>query len=198
MVDMTKSIEAKSDQLNADDLMGGREMVIKITKVSSGSADQPIRINYEGDNGKPFYPCKSMRRVLVSCWGTKGEEYVGKSMKLYRDPDVKFGGIAVGGIRIREVSHIEEAKTMALTATRGSKKVFIVKPLKVQEERSLETLISQGETESAFGQDSYKKFISTLTAQEKEKVRDKHPEWTKKAKEADAAKQTDDDFAGQV
>ena len=62
---MLESIAPKSNQLNADDLIGGRSITIKITKVSGVAGEQPICINYEGDNGKPYYPCKSMRRVLV-------------------------------------------------------------------------------------------------------------------------------------
>lgn len=130
MTDLSKTIEARSNQLNADDLQAAPR-TIKITKVSAGNSDQPIAINYEGDNNKPFYPCKSMRRVLVAVWGADGASYVGRSMTLYRDPEVKFGGIAVGGIRISHMSHLDKPLIMALTATRGSKKPYTVKPLAV-------------------------------------------------------------------
>lgn len=130
MTDLSKTIEAKSNQLNSDDLQAAPR-TIKITKVSAGSAEQPIAINYEGDDGKPFYPCKSMRRVLVAVWGADGASYVGRSLTLYRDPEVKFGGIAVGGIRISHMSHLDKPMLMALTATRGSKKPYTVKPLAV-------------------------------------------------------------------
>jgi hypothetical protein len=130
MIDMIKTIEAKSNQLNSDDLQGA-PITVRITKVSAGNSEQPIAINYEGDNNKPFYPCKSMRRVLVAVWGVNAAEYIGRSMTLYRDPEVKFGGIAVGGIRISHMSHMTTPITMALTATRASKKPYTVKPLKV-------------------------------------------------------------------
>ncbi len=130
MIDMIKTIEAKSNQLNADDLMGA-PITVKITKVSAGNSEQPIAINYEGDNGKPFYPCKSMRRVLVAVWGVNAADYIGRSMTLYRDAEVKFGGIAVGGIRISHMSHMTTPITMALTATRANKKPYTVKPLVV-------------------------------------------------------------------
>lgn len=128
MTDLTNTILAKSDQLNSDDLIG-RSITIEITKVSAASAEQPIAINYVGDNGKPYYPCKSMRRVLVHCWGADGASYVGRSLTLYRDPDVKFGGIAVGGIRISHMSHIDKPITMSLTNAKASKKPFTVKPM---------------------------------------------------------------------
>ncbi len=126
---MLKACEPKSDQLNADDLMGGRTLTIKITKVSGLEGEQKIAINYEGDNGKPYKPGKSMCRVLVSVWGAKGSDYVGRSMTLYRDDSVMFGPIATGGIRISHMSHLAEQMTIALTNKKGSRKPFIVKPL---------------------------------------------------------------------
>lgn len=130
MIDMVKTIEAKSNQLNADDIMAA-PITVRITKVSAGNSEQPIAINYEGDNNKPFYPCKSMRRVLVAVWGVNAAEYIGRSMTLYRDPEVKFGGIAVGGIRISHMTGIDKPIVMALTATRANKKPYTVKPLVV-------------------------------------------------------------------
>lgn len=130
MTDVSATIAPNSQQLTADDLMVG-PLTITITKVSaSNEKEQPIVINFEGDHGKPYKPCKIMRRVLVHCWGADGARYVGRGMTLYRDPDVMFGGLKVGGIRISHMSHIEQAMTMALTATRGKKSAFTVRPLK--------------------------------------------------------------------
>lgn len=129
MIDMITTIKPKSDQLNADDLTGTTK-TIKITKVSIlGEAEQPIGINFEGDNNKPYKPCKSMRRVLVNVWGSDGNAYVGRSLTLYRDDKVMFGGVAVGGIRISHMSHLDKDVTMALTATKASRKPYTVKPL---------------------------------------------------------------------
>lgn len=131
MSDLTTTIIPKSDQLNADDLIGGRTLTIKVTKVSLAAGDQPVTIHYDGDNGHPYKPGKSMRRVLVHCWGADGNKYVGRSLTLYCDEKVQFGGMAVGGIRISHMSHIDAPVTMALTATRASRKPFTVKPLKI-------------------------------------------------------------------
>jgi len=129
MTDLTKTIAPKSDQLNSDDLIG-RSMTIRVTKVSLCSEpDQPIAIGFEGDSGKPYKPCKSMRRVLVNVWGGDGNAYAGRSMTIYRDDKVQFGGMAVGGIRISHMSDIKKDVTMALTATRANRKPFTVKPL---------------------------------------------------------------------
>lgn len=129
MNDLTPTIVPKSDQMNADDLIG-RNVTIEITKVSvSVDPAQPVSVNYKGDNGKPYKPCKSMRRVLVSVWGGDGNAYVGRKLTLYRDDRVTFGKDQVGGIRISHMSHIDKPKTLALTATRGSRKPFTVQPL---------------------------------------------------------------------
>lgn len=128
-MDMRQAIIPKSDQLNADDLIGGT-MTIKITGVDvKGGQEQPVSIHFEGDNGKPYKACKSMCRVMVSAWGPDSSKYVGRSMTLYRDPSVKWGGMAVGGIRISHMSDIDGDMTMALTVTRANKKPYTVKPL---------------------------------------------------------------------
>lgn len=134
MIDMTPTIQAKSDQLNADDLISG-PITIKITQVSVGNAeDQPINIRYEGDNGRPWKPCKSMRRVLVGVWGKDGAQYVGRYLTLFRDASVKWAGVEVGGIRISHMSHLNKQESISLMVTRGSKKPYSVKPLQIQQE----------------------------------------------------------------
>lgn len=135
-VDLSRYIAPKSDQLNADDLIGGSR-TITITKVSASpeTADQPVSIHFEGDEGKPYKPCKSMRRVMVAAWGNDGHAYVGRSMTLYRDEKVMFGGIQVGGIRISHMSHIDREMAMALTVTRAKRMPYTVKPLKVDAAR---------------------------------------------------------------
>lgn len=132
MNDMRAVIVPKSDQINADDLLAG-PMTIVITKVEiRPGTEQPVSIYFDGDNNKPYKCCKSMARVLVTCWGPDANQYVGRRLTLYRDPKVLWGGLAVGGIRISHMSHIDAVQTMALTATKGSKKPFTVKPLEAQ------------------------------------------------------------------
>lgn len=132
MVDMTSTIAPKSDQINADDLIGGPR-TITITKVTGneGNAEQPVNVFFEGDNGKPFRPCKSMRRVMVKVWGSDASKYVGRSMTLFRDPKVKWGGMEVGGIRISHMTGLERPEVIALTETRSARKPFTVQPLKI-------------------------------------------------------------------
>jgi hypothetical protein len=129
-MDLTPTLAAKSNQLTSDDLIAG-PMTITITKVTAGSADQPVAIGYENDGGKPFYPCKSMRRVLVAAWGADASAYIGRSMTLFRDPEVSYGGIKVGGIRISHLSDLDSPLSIALTVTRQKRAPYKVQPLKV-------------------------------------------------------------------
>lgn len=131
MIDLRGTIKPKSDQLNADDLIGG-PVTIRITGVAVGEGEQPVSISFDGDGGKPFKPGKSMRRVLVNLWGPDGAAYIGRSLTIYRDEQVVFGGVEVGGIRISHMSHLQRETTMALTATKAKRKPFTVRPLVVE------------------------------------------------------------------
>jgi hypothetical protein len=129
MNDMSQVIIPKSDQINADTLLAG-PITIKISNVViEPGTEQPVSISFDGDDGRPYKPCKSMRKVMVLLWGKDANEYVGRSMTLYNDPKVTWGDMTVGGIRISHMSNIDAVATMALTATRRSKKPFTVRPL---------------------------------------------------------------------
>jgi hypothetical protein len=129
---MTQFIAPRSDQLNADDMIGGpRTITISRVRASEGTPEQPVEIHIEGSD-KPYKPCKSMRRVMVSLWGPDASQYVGRSMTLYRDPEVQFGGMKVGGIRIGEMSHIEKDAQLVLTASKTKRAPFVVRKMKAQ------------------------------------------------------------------
>lgn len=130
-MDISNTLAAKSNQLNTDDLIGG-PLTITITRVSAGSPEQPVAIGYEGDEGKPWYPCKSMRRVLVAAWGADASRYVGRRVTLFRDPEVMYGGIKVGGIRLSHLSNLDGPLSIALTVTRQKRAPYRVQPLAAQ------------------------------------------------------------------
>ena len=50
-------------------------------------------------------------------------------MTLYCDPDIKFGGVKVGGIRISHLSNIERDMAVSLNVTKGKRGEFIIKKL---------------------------------------------------------------------
>lgn len=127
-MDITQTTAAKSDQQNFDDYATGPRTVT-ITEVKGGSSEQPVEILLAEYPGRPYKPSKSMRRVLVASWGPETSVYIGRKMKLVGDPSVKFGGIAVGGIKIAELSHIDKPLKIALTVSRGKREPFTVAPL---------------------------------------------------------------------
>lgn len=127
-IDMSRFIEAKSDQLNADDLIGAPR-TITITRVTGNDGDQPVSIFYEGDGGKPFKPCLTIRRVMMGVWGRYANEYVGKSMTIYRDDSVTFGGLQVGGIRISHMSGIDKETIVVVMKSKGKKAGMKILPL---------------------------------------------------------------------
>lgn len=135
MVDMSRFVEAKSDQLNADDLIGAPR-TITITRVTGNDGDQPVSIFYEGDGGKPFKPCKTIRRVLMGVWGRYANEYVGKSMTIYRDDKVTFGGLETGGIRISHMSGIDKETVVVVMKSKGKKAGVKILPLKMGQQGS--------------------------------------------------------------
>ncbi|MCH5645128.1 hypothetical protein [Gordonia sp. ABSL49_1] len=126
--DITQTIEADSTQVNADELTE-TPRVVTITGVGKGTADQPVNIELAEFPGKAYRPCKSMRRVLVNAWGADASAYVGRRMAIFNDRSVRWGGQAVGGVRIKALSHIDQPITLALTVTRGKRAPYRVEPL---------------------------------------------------------------------
>lgn len=202
MVDMTTTILAKSDQLNADDLLG-RTLTVTVTNVSLLAGEQPISINYEGDNGKPFRPCKSMRRVLVNVWGSDGTKYIGKRMTLFRDEKVSFGGAAVGGTRISHMSGIDKPVTMSLTAAKNSKKPYTVKPLEghapiaepIKEEPvNTEQLLTDGKAAANLGSGELGKWWKSLGGAKQKLLVAELPALKARAADVDALSSNDEEI----
>ena len=127
-MDLSQSIEPKSDQQNFDDYLSGPK-VVTVVEVKNGTPDQPVEVHLAEFPGRPFKPSKSMRRVLVAVWGPEAAAYAGRSLQLYGDPTVKFGGQEVGGIRISHMSHIDAPKTVSLTVSRGKRAPVTIEPL---------------------------------------------------------------------
>jgi hypothetical protein len=128
--DVRKSIIPKSDQLNADDLIAG-PITVTIEGVTRGDKDQPINVHIAGH--QPYKPCKSMRRVLVSVLSDDAKTWIGHQMTLFCDPEVKWAGVKVGGIRISHLSGLDQPKTFLLTQTRGKRAEFTIQPIKTDD-----------------------------------------------------------------
>jgi hypothetical protein len=131
--DLRGTIIPRSDQLNTDQLLGG-PLIIKVTDVRVGSSpEQPVSIFHDMDPARAYKPCLTMRKVLVLAWGPDGRKWIGRSIELYADQSVKFGGEAVGGIRISRLSDIPKEIKVSLTATKGRKALHEIAPLKISD-----------------------------------------------------------------
>ena len=138
--DLSGTIKAKSDQLNADDLIAGpiTIQVECITRVNDPK--QPINIYYYGCENKPFKPCLTVRRILIALWGKDGSQWTDRLMNLYVDATVSFGSQKnIGGIRVNAVSHINSAATISLTVRRGMKQHFVIHPIPLENNQQLTT-----------------------------------------------------------
>ena len=135
MADVSFALEAKSDQLNAVDIIGA-EPVLKIRQVEvRDTKDQPVWIYYEGDNGRPWKPSKGMLRILAAAWGRDSGKWEGGRVQVYFEPSVKYAGEEVGGIRIKALSGIDKGgMTCTITINRQKRQPYQVACLEPEQE----------------------------------------------------------------
>lgn len=184
MTDMRKAIAPKSDQMNYDDfLIGEKTIVITDVKISDNSNEQqPVTVYYQGDDGKPYKPCKSMCRVMVRVWGSDASKYIGKSMTLFGDPSVIWGGQKVGGIRISNMSHIDKEFMVPLSASKTKRLLYRVSPLKVDtvneevqqasKADDYPKIYEHAKDQAHQGMDAYKAHFASLNPQHKKCLND--------------------------
>ena len=129
-MDLANAIIAKSDQLNADDLIAGPR-TFTVAEVRQGDADQPVSIFLkEWPGNRPFKPSKTVTRILSAAWGINSDDWpTDARMTLFRDPKVKWGGQEVGGIRVSHLSHLDAPLKLALAESKGKKSLHTIQPL---------------------------------------------------------------------
>ena len=128
-MDISRTIEADSTQVNAVDLTGSSR-IVTITGVSKGpDSKQPVNLELAEFPGRSYRPCKSMRRVLVHAWGPDAQSYIGRRMRLYNDESVKWAGRAVGGIRINGLSDIAAGFQRTLQESQKSYVTYAIEKL---------------------------------------------------------------------
>jgi hypothetical protein len=126
-MDISDTLAPKSDQLDAVDLLGGPQ-TFTIERVSKGNPEQPVNVHL-AEFPRVWRPGKSMRRVLAAVYGKETDAWAGKRVTLYCDPDVQFGGEAIGGTRISHLSGIDSPRKVPLLVKRGKSAMFTVQPL---------------------------------------------------------------------
>lgn len=134
-MDISSTLAPKSDQMDYEDLISGPK-TLTISGIRKGpSAEQPVQVDFE-EFDRPWRPAKTVRRVLVACWGPDASVYVGRKVTLFGDPAVTWAGEAVGGIRLSHASDIDGPVTVALTIRRGKRSPFTVQPLETPKDTS--------------------------------------------------------------
>ena len=130
-MDISKALLAKSNQLNASDLMGGSQ-IVSIVSVNEGSDEQPVNIITDVFGpGRPFRPSKTVLLILANAWKSNDTStWVGKRIEIFRDASVTWAGQEVGGIRIKGLSHIDKpfSLVLATSKTKFAKSTFAVLP----------------------------------------------------------------------
>lgn len=139
-MDLSRTIIPKSDQLNFEDVQT-QSITAVIKAVRAGNSEQPVFIDLEGYDGRPYKPSKSMRRVLIGGWGADGHSWVGRSLTLVGDASVRFGGVAVGGIKIHAMSDVDADFSMMLSVSRGKRQEHRVRRLEVKPQATPETAL---------------------------------------------------------
>lgn len=126
--EVVQSVDPRSEQLNSDDLVATGPITVTVAGVRRGTKEQPIQIDLV-ERDRPFRPCKTVRRCLIALWSDAPSEWVGKRMTLYSDPEVVYGGVRVGGLRVSHASGIDAPKTLLLTKSRGKRSEVVIQPL---------------------------------------------------------------------
>ena len=127
-MDISDSLAANSAQQNYDEFLAGPKTVT-VSEVKKGTAEQPVEVHLVEFPGKPFKPAKTVRRLLAKVWGTDASAWAGRRLTIYGDPEVRYAGKAVGGLRVSHVSHIDKPVEVLLTESRGKKRSHTVQPL---------------------------------------------------------------------
>lgn len=138
-MDVTRLIQAKSDQQNAEDYIAGPRTIKIRDVVLNGAAEQKISVYFEGDDNKPWKPCKSAARCLAAVWGADASKWIGLSCTIYCDPTVTWGGAAVGGIRVSHMEGLDKPRPLMLSKARGKKAAVTIHPLKMEKQPDTDT-----------------------------------------------------------
>lgn len=138
---ISHTIIAKSDQLNAGDIIANPITVtVEAVNVTKGR-DQPVSIVI-GGGYQPYKPCLTMRRVLASLWGAESKDWYGRRMTLYCDESVTWAGEKAGGIRISHMSDIgAQYKEVPVRASKHKTmawKVYALKDLSPYQDSDIE------------------------------------------------------------
>lgn len=132
-VDIRAATKPKSDQLNYETFLTGPQ-TFTVSKVTPGDRDHPVFIHMNECPATPYKPSKGMLKCIAQPdgWGDKSSQWVGKSITLYGDPTVIYGGVEVGGIKVAALSDINSDYETLISARRGVRKPHLIKKIVIQ------------------------------------------------------------------
>lgn len=128
---MKITAEPRSDQINADDLIGG-PATYTIKAIHPGKAEQKYDIELAEIEGRAWRPPKTVRAILIEAWGDDAANWIGQRVTLFRDESVKFGGQIDPGIRVSHATGLPGNKpftTSPILVSRGKRRRFTIQPL---------------------------------------------------------------------
>ena len=132
-VDIRAATKPKSDQLNYETFLTGPQ-TFTVSKVTPGDRDHPVFIHMNECPATPYKPSKGMLKCIAQPdgWGDKSSQWVEKSITLYGDPTVIYGGVEVGGIKVAALSDINGDYETLISARRGVRKPHLIKKIVIQ------------------------------------------------------------------
>ncbi len=120
----------KGDYLSAAEL-GDRRPTLTITKISTSKVDDEKKkkevdkaVMWFKEIDRGFMYCKTTGHSLAAMFGEDDDNWIGKRVTLFADPNVHFGGEQVGGIRV--VGSPDIAKQIVVRIKFPKKKAFEV------------------------------------------------------------------------
>jgi len=127
-MDISNAIIAKSDRMNAVDLVG--DITVTILDTLEGPKEDPVHIITDKYGpSRPFKPSATVLRDIAQAWGLDSQAWTGRRLTLFNDPTVLWAGKEVGGIRIRAMSNIPKAFEAKHAISRTKFEKVIIQPL---------------------------------------------------------------------
>ena len=124
MANVSEAMQANSNQLNAADIMGVEPIItVQSVNLTNEAGKKTVWVHYHGGEGRPWRVSTGMVRILSAGWGPESDNWIGKSVKIFNEPTVRFGGKEVGGVQIRAMSDIPERGIKATLSINRTKRV---------------------------------------------------------------------------
>jgi len=183
--DMTGTIAVNSDRLNADDLLIEPidVTITAVTKIAGNGRGEKAKIAIPPH--MPYIPAKGMCVGLILCFGKKRSGWIGKKIRLFRNPDVIYAGKAAGGIQISH-AEISAPVTFMMAISRHVKVPFTILPFPADDEGpDILALKSRAKDAAMGGVENLKTWWLGLEREEKKILNPHWPEFEKLAQEAE-------------